>query len=66
LGSLFSDPPKPPKPPVPAPMPDDQSPMVKEAERAKRSEWMARGGRQSTILSQDEGSNMPYSRGKLG
>jgi hypothetical protein len=66
MGGLFDDPPKPPKPPPPAPMPDDQSPMVKEAERRKRGEWASRGGRASTILSQDEGSNQPYTRGTLG
>lgn len=67
MGGLFGgDPPPPPKPSPPAPMPDDQSPMVKEAERRRMAAILSRGGRQSTILSQDEGSNLPYSRKSLG
>jgi len=66
MGSLFEDPPPPPKPAPPAPMPDSESPQVKEAERRRVAEWAMRGGRQSTILSQEEGSNAPYTRGKLG
>jgi hypothetical protein len=47
-------------------MPDDQSPMVKEAERRRTAAILSRGGRESTILSTDEGSNAPYSRQRLG
>lgn len=66
FGGSSAPPPPPPKPAPPAPMPDDQSPMVMEARRRKQGEFLDRGGRASTILSQDEGSNQPYTRGKLG
>lgn len=55
-----------PKPAPPAPMPDEESPLVKEAERRRVATIAGRSGRASTILSQDEGSNSPYSGKTLG
>jgi hypothetical protein len=72
MGGLFGGggdaPPPPPPPKPPAPMPDDQSPLVKEAGRRRMADFAGRGGRSSTILSQDEGSNeeQSYSKQKLG
>ena len=54
--------PKTPKPQPTARMPDPQSPEVLEARRRKIAEQQARGGRESTILSDDDA----YSNSFLG
>jgi hypothetical protein len=72
MGGLFSKP-KIPDPQPPAPMPDDQSPGVLEAQRRNLNAAMARSGRRSTILSGDTSAKTAvpsfgdnYSRDKLG
>ena len=66
MSGLFDDPPPIPPPSKPPPMPDSESPLVQEAERRRTASILSRGGRASTILSQDEGSNMPYAKTKMG
>jgi hypothetical protein len=51
-----------PKVEAPSPMPDEQDPALLEARRRKQAEMAARGGRQSTILS----DNLTGSVGKAG
>ena len=52
MGSLFSsDVKSPPKPNPPAPMPDEESPLVKEAGRNQAIAMIGSSGRRSTILS---------------
>jgi hypothetical protein len=74
MGSIFggdddNDAPPPPPKPV-APMPDDQSPQVLEAERKRRAAIGARQGRVSTILTDEgrpkEGASVPYTGTMLG
>lgn len=48
-----------------APLPDEYSPGVLEARRRQQMEMMGRGGRRSTILSEDEGGGT-FNSGKLG
>lgn len=68
MSGIFS-PKKPQEKPTVA-MPDETDPMVVAAERKRKQGMMARGGRQSTILSGGAGggSNMPseYSSDKMG
>lgn len=52
----------PPPPQPPAPMPDSESPLVKEAQRRKVADILGRGGRSSTILTGDS----DFSRSSLG
>ena len=72
MSGLFGGGDSSPPPPVPkpvAPMPDDQSPMVQEAQRRRVAAIMARGGRQSTILTDGDNLNAPdstYSKTTLG
>ena len=66
MSGLFgggSSPPPPPPPKPVAPMPDEESPVVIEAMRRKQGQIMNRGGRRSTIMSDDTGD---YSSDKLG
>lgn len=55
MGSLFK--PKTPKVSKPAPMPDPESPEVRERRRRAQMDAMSRAGRQSTILSQATGDS---------
>lgn len=48
-----------------APLPDEYSPGVLEARRRQQANMMGRGGRRSTILSEDDNGGM-FSGGKLG
>lgn len=68
MGGLFSAPKPPPPPEIkpPAPMPDDNSPAVLAAKRAATAQAMARGSRQSTILTTAESRGGDYSGSKLG
>ncbi len=59
MGGLF---PKPPKPPAPVAMPDPEDASVREAQRRRQAEMQARGGRDSTILSE----GMMQTAGKMG
>lgn len=61
MGGLFKQP-KPPKVPEPARMPDLQDPAALEAKRRQLQNIAMRGGRDSTILS----DNLSGSTGKLG
>ena len=54
--------PKAPKPQAPLRMPDPESPEVLEARRRRIAERQSAGGRESTILTEDE----PYSNSVLG
>ncbi len=67
MGGLFGKSPPPP-PPIqpPAPMPDDRSPFVLNARRQATANAMARGGRQSTILTTAEDRPDSYGGTKLG
>jgi hypothetical protein len=71
MGGLFSKP-KIPEPQPPAPMPDENSPQVKQAEQARLSAILARQGRRSTILSDATREKSPgnsfdsYDRKNLG
>lgn len=58
MGSLFAA-----KTPAPTPMPDAQSPLVKEAETRKQQQIMSRSGRTSTNLS---GGDAVYGNSLLG
>lgn len=62
MSALFS--PKTPEVKPSAPLPDEYSPGVLEARRRQQANMMGRGGRRSTILSEDEGGT--FSDGKLG
>lgn len=72
MGGLFSKP-KIPEPQPPAPMPDENSPGVLEAQRRNLNAIMSRSGRRSTILSGDTNAktSVPsfgdtYAKDKLG
>ena len=62
MAALFS--PKTPEVKPAAPLPDEYSPGVLEARRRQQANMMGRGGRRSTILSEDEGGT--FTDGKLG
>ncbi len=71
MGGLLA-PKLPPPPPAPepkpvAPMPDLNSPAIRERKRATQADIMGRAGRQSTILTapSDRGSDT-YANPKLG
>lgn len=61
MAALFKGPPKPKVEPV-AKMPDPEDPEVLAARRRKIEEMRQRGGRESTIMS----DNLVGSTGKLG
>jgi hypothetical protein len=63
MAALFS--PKTPEVKAAAPLPDEYSPGVLEARRRQQMDMMGRGGRRSTILS-EEGDSGIFSGGKLG
>ncbi len=63
MAALFS--PKTPEVKPAAPLPDEYSPGVLEARRRQQMDMMGRGGRRSTILS-EEGDSGIFSGGKLG
>lgn len=48
-----------------APLPDEYSPGVLEARRRQQMDMMGRGGRRSTILSEED-SGGTFTDGKLG
>lgn len=52
----------------PAPMPDEGDPVLQSAERRRRAQMVGRGGRASTILSDEESprGGGEYSATKLG
>lgn len=58
MGGLFSKP----KMPEPVRMPDPEDKAVREAQRRRREELAARGGRDSTILSE----GLMQTAGKMG
>lgn len=60
MGSLFKS--KPPKIEPPSRMPDEQDPAVLAERRRKIAEQRQRGGRESTIMSE----NLVGATGKLG
>ena len=49
-----------------APLPDESSPGVLEAQRRQRQQMFGRGGRSSTILSEGQDSNGMFTDTKLG
>ena len=63
MAGLFS--PKTPEVKPSAPLPDEYSPGVLEARRRQQMDMMGRGGRRSTILS-EEGDSGTFTGGKLG
>jgi hypothetical protein len=70
-GLFSSDVSSPPRPKPPAPMPDEESPLVKEAGRNQALAMFGTSGRRSTILSSPfptgPGANQDtFNRSKLG
>ncbi len=63
MAGLFS--PKTPEVKPSAPLPDEYSPGVLEARRRQQANMMGRGGRRSTILSEDDSPDT-FTGGKLG
>lgn len=55
MAGLFGKTPAPPPISAPAPMPDNSSPAVLEAQRKAAADAMARSGRTSTILTDTSG-----------
>lgn len=49
-----------------APLPDEYSPGVLEARRRQQANMMGRGGRRSTILSEEGDNGGTFTDGKLG
>lgn len=62
MGGLFKSKVEKPKVEPPQRMPDEEDPAAKEARRKKLAEMRVRGGRESTILSQE----LSNTTGKLG
>jgi hypothetical protein len=63
MAALFS--PKMPETKPTAPLPDETSPGVLEARRRQQASMMGRGGRASTMLSDNEDGGL-FTGGKLG
>lgn len=65
MGSLFKRP-DPPERPKPVLMPDADSPLIRNAEDAKRRQIAARSGRTSTMLTRPEMAGGAYRNSLLG
>jgi hypothetical protein len=65
MGSLFKRP-DPPDRPKPVLMPDTDSPLIRNAEDAKRRQIASRSGRTSTMLSRPESVGVAFRNSLLG
>jgi hypothetical protein len=65
MGSLFKRP-DPPERPKPVLMPDTDSPVIRNAEDAKRRQIASRSGRTSTMLTRPESAGGAYRNSLLG